>query len=247
MKKIAVISDIHGNLHALNAVISDIYSRDIDEIWCLGDIVGYGAFPEECLEIVRENCAIILGGNHDLAAAGSIDIYDFNPEALQAIEWTAENISVESRDFLANLEPLKEINLKDRKIVLSHGSPSNPVWEYVFGVYEAHRVFYSLQERDATVSILGHSHIQFYIEEKEGVPEISVPEKTVLPEGKLAIINPGSVGQPRDYNPNAAYAILDESLQVEFVRVPYDAGSAAEAIISAGLPVFLASRLLRGY
>jgi predicted phosphodiesterase len=249
--KVAVISDIHGNLHALEAVFADISRYTVDEIWCLGDIVGYGAFPSECVELVRERCSVVLSGNHDLAACKRILIDEFNFEARQAIEWTAERLTHEETSYLKELEPLREVTIGGLSLVLAHGSPLEPIWEYVLSPFELERVFYFLEEKGLKLCLLGHSHVQFFSTSLVVPPELLRSDKELrFDRGELVIINPGSVGQPRDYDPRAAYCLVEiESgrISLQLKRVEYDVEAAATSIIEAGLPVFLAARLRIGY
>lgn len=251
MKKIAVISDIHGNLHALEAVLRDIELKKPDEIWCLGDIVGYGAFPSECLELVKSHCSVILAGNHDLASCGALNLEDFNYEAREAIEWTAERLLPEEVEFLKRLSPMAEVEVDGSKFILAHGSPLNPVWEYVLTPYELLKCFYFLEENSQNVCLIGHSHIQFYADYAENPPQIKKPdEKIDIGPDQKYVLNPGSVGQPRDYDSRAAYLLISfesENVYASFYRVEYDIEAAAMAIIEEGLPIFLAQRLRAGY
>lgn len=249
--KIAVVSDIHGNLHALEAVMADISQYQVDEIWCLGDIVGYGAFPSECIEVVKENCSIVLAGNHDLAACGKVSLDEFNLEAREAVEWTQERLSKEEIKFLQMLEPAQKIEAEGIKAVLTHGSPLNPVWEYVLSSYDVERVFYYLEENGLQLCFLGHSHIQFFSSSLMLPPELLRSEDRLdFERNELAVINPGSVGQPRDYDPRAAFCLIEfkgGKTSIQFRRVEYDVEAASGAIVDAGLPVFLAARLRSGY
>jgi predicted phosphodiesterase len=247
MKKIGIISDIHGNLHALEKVLSELNRSSVDEIWCLGDIIGYGAFPSECIEIIKENCSIILGGNHDLAAAGNVVLSDFNYEARVAVEWTVEQLSADELSFLGSLSPVKKIEFEKRSLLLSHGSPVDPVWEYVFSASDVVRALYAMEERCSDICFLGHSHIQFAAYEVGGEVFMERPEKFNAFKFIPAVINPGSVGQPRDYDPRAGYLILSDDGEIEFGKVEYDIDAASAAILDAGLPAFLAARLRVGY
>lgn len=247
MKKIGVITDIHSNLHALEKVLSELSLISVDEIWCLGDIVGYGAFPSECIKLIKENCSIILGGNHDLAVAGKVSLNDFNYEAKVAIEWTIERLNDDELDFLASLNPTKKIDFKGFRILLSHGSPVNPIWEYVFTLSDVARVFYSMEESNIDICFLGHSHIQFVSYEAKKEIFMEKLEKFNVFNFTPVAINPGSVGQPRDYDPRASFLIFSENGEVEFKKVEYNIEAACGAIIDAGLPAFLAARLRIGY
>jgi len=245
--KAAVISDIHANLPALEAVLSDIEGADVDEIWCLGDAVGYGASPNECLSILSGRCATWLVGNHDLAALGEIDISTFSPSAAEAALWTRGQLSEESTETLHRLGG----DAKDRRngFGLYHASPRDPIWEYVVDVHLAEDCLNVQEER---VALIGHSHIALYFTR---IDELSRITSELAPEGtsvSLAagqwLVNPGSVGQPRDGDNRAAWLELDtETMKASFRRVEYPVETAAEAIREAGLPPHLADRLYQGH
>lgn len=251
MVRVAVISDIHGNLHALRKVLDEISRKGTDQVWCLGDTVGYGAFPSECLEIIRSSCDVVLSGNHDLAVSGIISLDDFNIEARRAVEWTAGILTESEKEYLKSLPPVQTIEIEELRLVLSHGSPLNPVWEYVLGPYELNRVFYYLQQENAFACLTGHSHVQFYASSRSISPEApGSSAKFRLAAEDLHVINPGSVGQPRDFDPRAAFCILEiqgREIAVEFIRTEYDVEAAAQSIVDEGLPFFLAARLKTGY
>jgi predicted phosphodiesterase len=245
--KAAVISDIHANLPALDAVLKGIEDKGMDEIWCLGDAVGYGANPNECVEILKERCAIWLVGNHDLAALGEIDISTFSPSAAEAALWTRDRLSDRSTDDLRALG--KEASGHRAGFGLYHASPRDPVWEYVVETDLAEDCLNVQEER---VSLIGHSHIALYftrIDEMSRITSELAPEGTrkSLATGQW-LVNPGSVGQPRDRDPRAAWMALDtEAMTVDFHRVDYPIEVAAEAIFDAGLPRHLADRLFQGH
>lgn len=251
MKKIGLISDVHGNLHALLAVLAYLEKEQVDEIWCLGDIVGYGAFPSECIEKVRENCSIILGGNHDLAVAGKISFREFSFDAAVAGEWTVKRLNDSEKEFLASLEPELLVKLDGRSVLLTHGNPANPIWDYVFGRFDVQRAAYAMEEKGVKVNFLGHSHVPSigYVRNSEVELEVCRPGETLTifsQEYDAVLFNPGSVGQPRDFDWRASGAVIDEDGLVKLFRVEYDVNAAAEAIIEADLPVFLAQRLKSG-
>ena len=228
--KIGLISDIHGNLEALTAALQSLEKRNVDRLYCLGDMVGYGANPRECLELVREKAEIMLLGNHDAAAAGIESLEHFNPYAREAAIWTQRILSAEQRHFLAGL-PYEEIR---GEMHLVHSAPAHPEeWDYIFSALDAYCQFASAQARDCFV---GHSHVPGEYWEGAG-------------EGRLdrRIINIGSVGQPRDRDSRLCYVLYDEgSREVQFVREEYDIEAASRKILEAGLPPFLAQRLLVG-
>jgi len=243
--RIAVISDIHANLPALEAVLDAADEAGVDEIWCLGDAVGYGARPRRCLELLLERCSICLSGNHDLAASGAIDTSVFTSGAATAAEWTREELGPEGLELLGGLGPSSG---ERGGIGLYHASPRDSVWEYVIDSGSAGEIF---DTQPRPVSLIGHSHIALYFtRETASGPVIAsiAPEGTVRELGSGQwLINPGSVGQPRDGDPRAAWALLDTTaLRVEYHRAAYPVDEAAEAIVAAGLPRSLAERLYEG-
>jgi diadenosine tetraphosphatase ApaH/serine/threonine PP2A family protein phosphatase len=242
-----VISDIHANLPALEAVLETIDSAEIEEIWCLGDVLGYGAEPDECADLVRRRCAICLVGNHDLAVFGALDIAAFSEAAAEAVAWTRENISERSLVQLRELEPAGE----REGIGLFHASPRDPVWEYVLSAEQADAC---LDVQPTRIALIGHSHVSLYFarsaaEEEAGEIRGSQASDDTLLDLNAGqwLINPGSVGQPRDGDPRAAWLELDTGGQAaRFHRIPYDVDRAAAAIVAAGLPRRLADRLQVG-
>jgi predicted phosphodiesterase len=243
--RLAVISDIHSNLPALTAVLSDIEDRDHrpDELWCLGDIVGYGASPDECAALTEERADVCLAGNHDLVVRGDLDIGQFTTAAAAAARWTARTISDRTREFLAPLRPLE----RGRAAGLYHGSPRDPIWEYVLSIEQAEECLSVQRER---VCLIGHSHVACYFvrDDGEATDGALATGDTLLEVGEGEwLLNPGSVGQPRDGDPRAAYLMLDtESWTASFHRVEYPIDLAAQAIIDADLPRQLAERLYVG-
>jgi diadenosine tetraphosphatase ApaH/serine/threonine PP2A family protein phosphatase len=242
---VAVISDIHANRHALDAVLADIDEAGIDEIWFLGDAVGYGAFPSECVTTLKERCSVFLLGNHDLAALREIDISTFSPSAAASALWTRDEMDSESFEILRGLEGT---SAQREGIGMFHASPRDPVWEYVVDSDLAED---NLDFQEERIALIGHSHIALYftrIDEMARVSSVLAPGGTELTmtDGKW-LLNPGSVGQPRDGDPRAAWARLDtETLGASFHRVEYPIEEAAEAIRLAGLPAHLADRLFKG-
>ncbi len=245
--KVAVISDIHANLPALQATLLDIEGTDIDEIWCLGDAVGYGASPNECLEVLAERCSIWLVGNHDLAALGEIDISAFSPSAAEAVLWTRVQLTGESTETLHRLG--RDAKAKRGDFGLYHASPRDPIWEYVVDVDLAEDCLNVQEER---VCMIGHSHIALYftrVDELSRITSELAPGDTrvSLASGQW-LVNPGSVGQPRDGDSRAAWLDLDtDTFEVVYKRVEYPVETAAEAIREAGLPPHLADRLYQGH
>jgi predicted phosphodiesterase len=241
--RIALLSDVHGNLPAFEAVMADVDAAGVEEVWCLGDLVGYGAQPDECVALARERCDLCLAGNHDLVVTGDIDIADFSSHAATAAEWTRSNIAPESLDFLRSLGP----KLDGRAIGLYHASPRDPVWEYVLSTWQAEECMDLMDER---VAAIGHSHVALFFhrggpDEVDGAPAEAGLERE-LGEGDW-LLNPGGVGQPRDGDPRAAWLLLDtEAWSAQWRRVEYPIERAARAIEEAGLPAVLAQRLFIG-
>ena len=242
----AVITDIHANLAALEAVLREIDEAGPEEIWCLGDVVGYGAEPDACTELVRERCSVCLVGNHDIAVLGGLDISSFSEAAADAVRWTRENAAESSLEFLRTLEP----NGEREKIGLFHASPRDPVWEYVLSYEQAYA---NLSAQPQPVSLIGHSHVALFFASPEGGGpgdtrggQVGDGEQLDVSSGRW-LVNPGSVGQPRDGDPRAAWLLLDtETLEATYRRVEYDIDRAAAAIVEAGLPERLAERLRVG-
>ena len=241
--RVLVISDIHANLLAFETVMEDARGQ-WDIIWCLGDLVGYGPKPNECVALLRQHEHISLSGNHDWAALGKLDINDFNDEAQTATLWTMDVMTEETRTFLDALPAKRIID----KFTLAHGSPRSPVWEYIMDYETALENF---SHFDTSYCLVGHTHVPVLLVE-QGPNEIAVfnptYQETIYLEDTRTIINPGSVGQPRDSDPRAAYAILDtEDLTWEFYRVEYPVEKTQKLIRDAGLPEHLATRLAYGW
>jgi diadenosine tetraphosphatase ApaH/serine/threonine PP2A family protein phosphatase len=240
--RIAVISDIHANWHALDAVLADLEQERPDEVWCLGDLVGYGPQPNRCTTEASSRSDLCLLGNHDLAAIGRIDLTDFSPDAATTARWTAEQLDDEPRRFLESLEPKGE----REGVQLFHASPRDPVWEYVLSEPAARS---ALELTTSDVVLVGHSHIPIALRLTgdslagglaKGGSDLD------LSEGRW-LINPGSVGQPRDGDPRAAYLLLDlEKRNAHFRRLPYDIDATQAEIRENGLPDDLALRLATG-
>jgi len=236
-----IFSDIHANLHAFHAVKTAYAGEAIDRYYCVGDIVGYGAEPEEGIAEVRSLAAITVAGNHDWACADAFSLRYFNMEARIAAEWTRQRLDKEGRTFLAGL-PLV---YRDEVLTLVHGSLDSPGdFNYVTDVYAAQAAFASQETR---VCFIGHLHVPgVFVRKKDGI-FYSGRTSVSLEQGCSYIVNVGSVGQPRDGNPDAAYCIYDSGRQkIEIKRTPYDAAAACDRIIKAGLPAFLGKRLLYG-
>ncbi|NOX61588.1 MAG: metallophosphoesterase family protein [Chloroflexi bacterium] len=246
--RIAVISDIHSNLVALNVILEAIDALAPDAIWCLGDVVGYGPEPEACVCVVRERSAICLTGNHDRAVAGQLALEDFHPDAAEAALWQREHLSQEA---LAWLRERPEM-LEEAGITLAHGSPRDPVWEYVVDARTAARNFEYFETR---LCLVGHSHLAIAWREKNpgwwtpGADLVWAEPKTPLNlNDERWILNPGSVGQPRDHDPRASFALLDTDANTwTWHRHEYDVESVAKAIFEAGLPRRMGLRLFEGW
>ncbi|MDO8213694.1 metallophosphoesterase [Conexibacter sp. CPCC 206217] len=241
--RVAVVSDIHGNRHAFEAVLDAVEAIAADELWCLGDLVGYGADPDACVALTRRYATVCLAGNHDLAVRGDIPLDEFSRGAALAARWTQETISADALVYLRTLEPLK----LDEAVGLYHASPRDPVWEYVLSPLQAELCFDVLQHR---VACIGHSHIALAYTRGAGMPATGEkqPDGAVLDvaEGEW-LLNPGSVGQPRDGDPRAAWMLLDtDAWTAAYHRTEYDVAGAAAAIRAARLPDSLAERLPHG-
>jgi diadenosine tetraphosphatase ApaH/serine/threonine PP2A family protein phosphatase len=243
---VATIADIHSNLPALEAVLSAIDVSDVEEIWCLGDVVGYGADPDACGDLIRERCDVSLLGNHDLAVLGRLKISSFSEAAAAGVGWTQANVAERTIDFLSKLEPAGSRN----GVGLFHGSPRDPVWEYVLSIEQADACIDAHPER---IGLIGHSHVSLFFarpdpEETGDVRGAQMSDGALVDLASGAwLLNPGSVGQPRDGDPRAAWLELDtEAATARFHRVAYEIDRAAEAIVAAGLPERLADRLYVG-
>jgi len=242
-RRLALVSDVHGNLPAFEAVLDDAGAEEPDEIWCLGDLVGYGAKPEECVVLARETCTVCLAGNHDLVVTGDINIGDFSRSAAVAALWTRDHMSEDAMAFLRGLDPMDDA----RALGLYHASPRDPIWEYVLSTGQAEECMRLMQPR---IGAVGHSHVAlcFHRNETSQVVGSQTPGGTrlVMSDGRW-LINPGGVGQPRDGDPRAAWLLLDtETWTATWRRVEYPIDEAAKAINDAGLPTVLGERLYSG-
>src|SRR5205809_2570318 len=201
--RVAVISDVHANYHALEAVLREVDAASVDAVWCLGDTVGYGPRPNECCDIVRDRADHCLVGNHDLVVLGELTVSDFNDEAAAAAIWTADVLTPESRAFLSSLKPFGEVE----GVELFHASARDPVWEYVL-TEEAARA--TLELTEAPLVLVGHSHVALTLAlDGEEVVGGIAPAGTELELAGRRLLNPGSVGQPRDGDPRAASLLPD--------------------------------------
>ena len=240
--RVAVVSDIHSNLHALEAVLATIEAEAPDELWCLGDLVGYGPRPNECCAAIAERADVCLAGNHDLAVRGTIDLEEFHGEAGLAATWTREVLEPQWKELLDRLEPEGSAH----GVSLYHGSARDPVWEYVLGDEAA---LATLELAGSPLVLVGHSHVALQVVQSgDEVAGGVAPDGRELELGGVrALLNPGSVGQPRDGDPRAAYLLLDlDARRASFRRVEYDFEQTQREMREAGLPEMLASRLQLG-
>jgi predicted phosphodiesterase len=240
--RVAVVSDIHANLHALEAVLAALDADPPDELWCLGDLVGYGPKPNECCALVQARAAVCVCGNHDLAVRGTIDLAEFSGDAGTAAAWTRDVLGDEARAFLDSLEPLG----RAADVALFHGSARDPVWEYVLSDEAALTTLLLTEE---PLVLVGHSHAALQIALRDTVLEGGLaPDGTELELSDARwLLNPGSVGQPRDGDPHAAYLLLDlDARRASFRRVAYDIELTQSEMRDAGLPESLVERLAVG-
>ena len=240
----AFISDVHGNFDALEVVLADIATQNVDRIACLGDIVGYGPEPNECTARVKETCMASVAGNHDYAALGRMDTLGFNEYARAAADWTTSALNQQTKDYLSDL-PLTHL-LDGMRLV--HASPKDPErWTYVLSYQEAKRQFTASTER---LCFIGHSHLPVVIEEYgEDINALSFPEDIPLRlhRDRRYLVNVGSVGQPRDRDPRCGYIWYDDELDAALLRrLEYSIETVQRKIMDAGLPPFLAQRLADG-
>jgi predicted phosphodiesterase len=241
--RVAIVSDIHGNRHAFEAVLDAIEGSDCQEMWCLGDLVGYGAEPDACVELARRYAAICLAGNHDLGVRGAIPLEEFSRGAALAARWTQGVITPETREYLDKLEPANV----EEEVGLFHASPRDPIWEYVLSPLQAELC---LDAQTHRVCLIGHSHVALSFSRVDGesaTGQTRGPDEQLdLTEGEW-LVNPGSVGQPRDGDPRAGWLELDLTVwEAVYRRTDYDIAGAAAAIRAARLPDSLAERLAFG-
>jgi predicted phosphodiesterase len=241
--KVAVISDIHANRHAFEATLDAVAASEASELWCLGDLVGYGAEPDACVELARAHAAVCLAGNHDLAVAGEIPLDEFSLGASVAAKWTREVMTNENLTFLQGLKPQGQ----EASVGLYHASPRDPVWEYVLSTLLAELCLDAQGDR---ICLIGHSHVALSFVRHEGALATGEPRRDGVQldvaEGEW-LLNPGSVGQPRDGDPRASWLLLDlDGMVASFHRADYDIAGAAAAIRAARLPDSLAERLEYG-
>jgi len=237
--RVAVISDIHGNEHALVAVLAAVDAATPDEIWCLGDTVGYGPAPNRCCELVSQRADLCLVGNHDLVVLGGLSIDEFNDDARDAALWTQQQLLPQWREWLSSLQP----TARRDDVALFHASARDPVWEYILSGEAA---WWTFQATDEPLLLVGHSHVALWIDDElNGAPAAAGTELD-LADGRR-LLNPGSVGQPRDGDGRAAWLELDlDARFARFHRVAYPIEKTQADIREAGLPEGLADRLAHG-
>lgn len=241
--KVAVVSDIHANRHAFEATLEAVAASEAAELWCLGDLVGYGAEPDACVELARRHAAVCLAGNHDMAVTGELSLEDFSRGARLAAQWTREVIDPDNLDFLRGLSPQGE----ESDVGLYHASPRDPIWEYVLSALLAELC---LDAQPHRLCLIGHSHVALSFDRQEGALASGEPRREGtrldIAHGQW-MLNPGSVGQPRDGDRRAAWMLLDlDAMDATFHRADYDVAGAAAAIRAARLPDSLAERLEYG-
>jgi diadenosine tetraphosphatase ApaH/serine/threonine PP2A family protein phosphatase len=237
----AIVSDIHGNLEALEVVLADLEKRRPASVVCLGDFVGYGASPNECIDLLRPRIEHAVCGNHDLAAIGRLRLGYFNSNAAVAAQWTETALSPENRAYLESLP----FTVRWRDALLVHASPAHPEeWHYVLSPAEAKDEMAAFAE---TLCFIGHSHYPGTFDRHQDRIRYTRTQDVRIEKGHTYLVNVGSVGQPRDGDPRAAYLLYDEGERVlRHVRLDYDVAGAMKRIIDAGLPRFLADRLQWG-
>ncbi len=246
--RVLIVSDIHANLAALDTVVRDAEAGGaFDAVWSLGDNVGYGPQPAECLARLRELDATIIAGNHDRAATGAMGVEEFNSDAAEAALWTRDNLPEEDQAFL---DDLPEVTKPEESFTIVHGTLKHPVWEYLYS-YEAAQGHLELQE--TAFSCVGHTHVPMLVEEDGHSPRgcelyrLDDGAVVELSEDKRLVVNPGSVGQPRDGDRRASYAIYDDgSRTVTIKRVEYEISETQKLMGEADLPTWLIERLAVG-
>jgi predicted phosphodiesterase len=239
----AIIADIHSNLEAFTAVLNDVSKRGVSKILCLGDIIGYGPDPCACISLLQRQKYVAVAGNHDLAAIGIIGTADFHPDAVIANSWTREQLQPRDLDFLAGLPS----DVEEGNFTLVHASPREPIWEYLKSAEIAKS---NLPYFKSLFCFYGHTHKPVIIrcgEDNNCVLSEFTEENDVAMEGSRLFVNPGSVGQPRDVDPRASYAVYDsETKTIRLIRVPYDIAAVQAKMLKNGLPSGLISRLSYG-
>ena len=239
----ALLGDIHGNTEALTVILNSIKEQKIDKIVCLGDVVGYGAEPVQCLNMIRDLKCDVIAGNHDWAAVGKLSIDMFNAYAKAAALWTREQLAPDQKEWLANLP----LTITYEHCAVAHGTFHQPeAFNYIQTVFDAQQSFEALKKMGARLGFLGHSHVPVGFFDTDPITYTLDPEMPV--DADLAmIVNAGSVGQPRDENNKASFAVYDSATAaVTINRLEYDIDAAANKIRAVGLPGILAARLYQG-
>lgn len=247
-----LFSDVHGNLEAFEAFLRLADDVRADRIYSLGDVVGYGGSPSECLDLLRMQHIPSVSGNHDDVVYGKYEPEHFNPDARKAVMWCRSRLSVEQKQYLGELDDELWISWPKGTAMLVHGSPCGKN-EYVMSRWHAEKAFVEMMERDIPVAFVGHTHQACcWMQEPDGratfKPQAEIEREIALEPTLKVIVNVGSVGQPRDGNPKGCFAVWDDkSHTVEFHRFRYNIDKARQKILDAGLPPFLAERLSGGY
>jgi diadenosine tetraphosphatase ApaH/serine/threonine PP2A family protein phosphatase len=238
--KIAVVADVHSNLEAFEAVLEDSRNNGgHDVVWSLGDLVGYGPDPTACIRLLQSQPHVAIAGNHDYAATGAIGTEEFNPLAIEASRWTAAQLTMEDQLWLSGLSAVQI----EGEFTLTHGSLLDPIWDYLASVAGAAA---HLKHQTTRYGLVGHTHLPVVFFATRDGAEAADAIDTPLDDQRF-VANPGSVGQPRDGDPRAAYCLLDtEVRRLQFRRVPYDIEVTQAKMRAVGLPEFLAERLSRG-
>lgn len=236
----AIISDIHSNLEAFRSVLGEIDGGNADRIICLGDIVGYGANPNECVEIIKSRNIHSLIGNHDKAACGLTEPTGFNPAAMEAALWTRGELTGGNKEYLRSLPEEDVID----GFMIVHGAPSDPD-KYILSALGAAPEFPLLKNK--SLCFFGHTHVSVVYSLSDGTVSVSRDRVCKIRDGVRYLVNPGSVGQPRDRDPRASFLMYDDRGEAEFRRVEYPIEGAQKKIIDSGLDRFLAERLSHGY
>lgn len=241
--RVVVVSDIHSNIVALETVL--VAAGSFDALWCLGDTIGYGPAPNECVAAMMQYADVAISGNHDLACLGKVDLSDFNPDARKANIWNGKQLTPEHRAWLEDLPPMRRMDLR---FTIVHASPREPVWEYLLTPAQAMANFSRFSTQ---VCLIGHSHVQLcFCLNSDGFCERFLPKSgqvLKLRDDDRYFINPGSVGQPRDQDPRAAYAVIDtEAGTVRFNRIEYDIAKTQAQMRAVDLPEALIRRLELG-
>jgi len=244
--RIAIVADVHSNLEALEVVLRHAEEQKaLEQVWCLGDIVGYGPDPNACLALLRRHNALTVPGNHDLAAIGLLSTEDFNPDAAAAAAWTARQLAPDERLYFESLTHV----IPQGDFTLVHGSLRWPIWEYLYSPAVALAHF---ERQETPYSLVGHTHVPLLVMEdddsRDGCQMNYLEDGTAVELGdRRLVINPGSVGQPRDGDPRTSYAVYDvDARTVTVHRLEYDIAATQQKMTGAGLPAWLIRRLSRG-